>query len=71
MLLECSCEKDNPYDSFSIKVFKPDFPAEIIGHLPMEVSRTTKFIIDRGAQDAVKIRGKHYRRSPLIQGGLE
>ena len=70
-LLECSHEKDNLYDSFSIKVFKPDSPAEIIGHLPMETSRITKFIIDRGAQVAVKIRGRHYRRSPLVQGGLK
>ena len=70
-LLECSHEKDNPYDSFSIKVFKPDSPAEIVGHLPVEISQITKFIIDRGAQVAVKIRGRHYRRSPLVQGGLE
>ena len=70
-LLECSHEKDNPYDSFSIKVFKPDSPAEIVGHLPMKISRITKFIIDRGAQVAVKIRGRHYRRSPLVEGGIE
>ena len=41
-LLECSHEKDNLHDSFSIKVFKPDSPAEIIGHLPMEISQITK-----------------------------
>ena len=70
-LLECSHEKDNPSDSFSIKVFKPDSPAENVEHLPMEISRITKFIIDRGAQVAVKIRGRYYRRSPLVQGGLE
>ena len=70
-LLECSHEKDNPYDSFSIKVFKPDSPAEIVGHLLMEISRITKFIIDRGAQVAVKICERHYRRSPLVQGGLQ
>ena len=70
-LLECSHEKDNPYDSFSIKVFKPDSPAEIVGHLPMEISWITEFIIDRGAQVPAKIRGRHYRRSPLVQGGLE
>ena len=66
-----SHEKDNPYDSFSTKVFKPDSPAEIVGHLSMEISRITKFIIDRGAQVAVKIRGRHYRRSPVVQGKLE
>ena len=69
-LLECSHEKDNPYNSFSIKVFKPDSPAEILGHLPMEISQITKFIIDRGAQVAVKSHVRHYRRSPLVQGGL-
>ena len=37
-LLECSHEKDNPCDPFSIKVCKPDSPAEIAGHLPMEIS---------------------------------
>ena len=72
-LLECSHEKDNPYDSFCIKVFKPDSPAEIVEHLPVEITKSqiTKFIIDRGAQVAVKIRGRHYRRSPLVQGGLK
>ena len=35
-LLECSHEKDNLYDSLPIKVFKPDSPAEIVGHLPTE-----------------------------------
>ena len=69
--MECSHEKDNPYDPFSIKVYKPDSPAEIVGHLPMEISRIIKFIIDRGAQVAVKIRGRRYRRSPLVQDGLE
>ena len=37
----------------------------------MEISRITKFIIDRGVQIALKICGRHYRRSPLVQDGLE
>ena len=37
----------------------------------MEIIRITKFINDRGAQVAIQIRGRHYRRSPLVQGGLE
>ena len=37
-LLECSHEKDNPYDSFSIEVFKPDSPGEIVVDLPTEIS---------------------------------
>ena len=69
-LLKCAHEVDNPYDMFSMKICKPD-SNEIVGHLPMEISRITKFILDRGAVCNIKIRGKHYRRSPLVQGGLE
>ena len=41
-LMDCLHEDDNPYDIFSIKVFKKDFPSTIVGHLPMEISRITK-----------------------------
>ena len=68
--LNCIHEENNPYDVFSMKICKPD-TNEIVGHLPMEISRITKFILDRGAVCTIKIRGKHYRRSPLVQGGLE
>ena len=70
-LLNCSHEKDNPCDVFSIKVFKAESPGTTVGHLLMEISRITKYIIDRGAQVEVKVLGRHYRRSPLVQGGLE
>ena len=69
-LLTCTHEEDNPYDTFSMKVCKPDFD-EIVRHLPMEISRIIKFIADRGAKCTLKIRGMHYRRSPLVQGGLK
>ena len=42
-----------------------------MGHLPMDISRITKFILQRGARVQATVNGKHYRRSPLIQGGLE
>ena len=37
----------------------------------MEISRITKFIPQRGARVQATVSGKHYRRSPLIQGGIE
>ena len=37
----------------------------------MEISRITKFIVDRSAKCTLKIRRMHYGRSPLVQGGLE
>ena len=43
----------------------------MVAHLPMEISRITKFILQRGARVQATVTGKHYRRSSLIQGGLE
>ena len=37
----------------------------------MEISRAKKFLLDRGGEVSVKITGTRYRRSPLVQGGLE
>ena len=37
----------------------------------MELSRISKFILDRGAKIEVKLHQTHYHRSPLVQGGLE
>ena len=37
----------------------------------MEISRVTKFLIDRGANVSAKLTSTHYRRSPLVQGGTE
>ena len=37
----------------------------------MEISRTTKFLTDRGATVTAELTSDHYMRSPLIQGGVE
>ena len=42
-----------------------------VGHLPMEILRVTKFCIDRGGSINAELTSDHYRRSPLIQGGIE
>ena len=44
---------------------------EIAVHLPKETSRVTNFFLDRGASMYCKLSSKHYRRSPLVEGGLE
>ena len=69
-LLKCSHEEDNLYDIFSIKVCKSGTD-EIAGHLPMPISRITKFMMAGGVSVTLKIIGKYYRRSHLIQGELE
>ena len=69
-VLACSHEENNPHDPFAIKICRLD-SGRIVGHLPMELSRISKFIIDRGAKIEVKLRETHYRRSPPVEGGLE
>ena len=68
--LNCVHEKGNTFDRFAIKVCEKD-KNEIVGHLPMEISRVTKFLLDRGANVFAKLTSTHYGRSPLVQGGIE
>ena len=68
--LHCSHERNNAFDRYAIKVCELG-KEETEGHLPKEISRITKFFIDRGATISVKLTGMHYRRSPIVQGGLE
>ena len=68
--LNCFHEEGNTFDRFAIKVCEKD-KNEIVGHLPMEISRVTKFLLDKGANVSAKLTSTHYRRSPLVQGGIE
>ena len=67
--LDCTCEPDSMFDWFAIKVC--DKSDNIVGHLPKEVSRITKFLLNRGATITAEITSDLQRRSPLAQGGLE
>jgi len=68
--LACFYESGNVFDPFAVKVCEENCD-KTIGHLPREISRITKFILDRGAIVTVQLTSNHYRRSPLVQGGLE
>ena len=67
--LKCAHEVGNEYDVFSIKTCQGS--GKTVGHLPREISRATKFLLDRGATVNAKLSSEHYRKSPLFQGGLE
>ena len=67
--LDCSHDLGNVVDVFAIKTCKPD--GTVVGHLPREISRAAKFFLDRGAQISAILTSTDYRRSPLVQGGLE
>ena len=42
-----------------------------VGYLPREVSQIAKFILDQGAKVTATLTSTNFRRSPLVQGGLE
>ena len=54
---------------FAIKKCKSN--GQIVGHLPRKISRVIKFLLDRGAVVQATLSTTHYRRSPLVQVGLE
>ena len=67
--LNCYHERNNAFDIFAIKTESEN--GSTVGHLPREISRITKFILDRGAKITAILSSTNYRRSPLVQGGLE
>ena len=69
-ILNCYYENDNTFDRFAIKV--QECGKEIpVGHLLKEISRVTKYLLDRGATASATLTREHYRRSRLKQGGLK
>ena len=73
-VLSTEHKRNNLYDRHAIAA-KKKLPGRIsnsiIGHLPKEISRITQYIILYGAVVTLKVCDTHYRRSPLVQGGLE
>ena len=47
-ILERLHEEDNSYNVFSIKVCKSNNAKSVVAHLTMEISRITKFILQKG-----------------------
>ena len=67
--LNCMHKIDNPFDLFAIATKKTT--GEIVGHLPMENSRVTKYLMDRRVRFAVVLTSSRYCVSPLVRCGLE
>ncbi len=65
-------ESSNSHDCYAIEHLPGTGLLEsTVGHLPKEISRITRFIFLYAAIVTVKVVDTHYRRSPLVQGGLE
>ena len=67
--LDYAHEKENRYGYFPIKECEKD--GKIVGHLPMEIPRPTKYLLYRGARITATLTSTSYYTSPLVQGGLE
>ena len=67
--LDCSFEPNNPFEQFAVKTVASN--GSTVGHLPKEIYLVTKFLMDRGAKVQAQLVTTNYRKSPLVQGGLE
>ena len=69
--LDRTHEVDNPYDYSEIKICTRGRNGSTVGYSPMEISRPTKYILQRCATVVATLLSSNYRRLPLVQGGLE
>ena len=66
----CWYENDSTFGRFAFKVC--EFGKEIPDcHLPEEILRVTKYLLDKGATATSTLTNERYRRSPVVQRGLE
>ena len=65
----------NLFDPYAIGLFTKIRgkiePLSLVGHLPREISRFSKFYLEYGGSMKASVRDVKFRRSPLPQGGLE
>ena len=61
-LLNCFHERNNPFDTFAVQVCQLETNKRV-GHLPIEISRISEFLMDREALI--------FDRSPLVRDGPE
>lgn len=63
-------EPDNIYDCCAVAV-KKDIHDEVIGHVPIEISRHIFYAIQYGCVFKATVSDDRHHRSPITQGGLE
>ena len=67
-------EKGNPHEENAMagkKTLAGTLAPSIIGHIPKEISRYTRYIAEHGARVSAFVVSSTHRRSPLVQVGLE
>ena len=68
-------EQSNVYDPYAMALtitMKSTITGKkIVGHIPRQISRFCKFFVDYGGEITGIVKSNKYRRSPILQGGLE
>jgi hypothetical protein len=59
------------YAIAALKLLPGTIHPSVVGHLPRKISRFTYYIIIHGGRVSCQVISVRYRRSPLVQGGLE
>ena len=67
--LTCHHQENNAFNVYAIEIITES--NQVVGHLPREISRITKFFLDRGVKISLTLTSTNYRRSHLVKGGLE
>ena len=62
----CIHERRNEFDAFNVKSVRAVDNATV-GHLPREISRSSKYLLERGATVKALITCSYYRRSSLFK----
>ena len=68
------CSRKEKYDINAMagkKTLPGTLAPSIIGHLPKEISRYTRYIVEHGAHVCAFVISTTHRVTPLTQGGLE
>ena len=61
----------DPYSITWKRKCKGKLIAEVVGHVPREISRAVNFFLKRGGKLIARVSDCKYRRSPIANGGLE
>ena len=64
--LVCIYERQNGFDAFNVKTVRAVDNATV-GHLPREISRSSKYLLESGATVKALITCSYYRRSSLFK----
>ena len=62
---------NDPYSIAWMRKSKSKLTADVVGHVPREISRFMYYFLNRGGTISAVVNSGRYRPSPILNGGLE